>query len=77
MYIVSFIKLPLFLTPVLWFPFLFVLFLLLFLDNGDKEIESYEGLYIKEGLFFTWKPFWEAIEGKINPTAIDVTWLHR
>ncbi|XP_031408831.1 regulating synaptic membrane exocytosis protein 2-like [Meleagris gallopavo] len=26
-------------------------------NNGDKEIEPYEGLYVKEGSFFTRKPF--------------------
>lgn len=38
-------------NPCALVPF-FVLFLFLFsLENGVKEIEPYEGLYIKEGLF--------------------------
>lgn len=50
-YILCLWKFLLFLTPVLWFPFFCFVFILFFLDNGVKEIEPYEGLYIKEGLF--------------------------
>lgn len=43
----------LFLTPMLWFPAPPPLFSFYFvsLDNGVKEIDPYEGLYIKKDLF--------------------------
>lgn len=38
-------------NPCALVPFFCFVFILFFLDNGVKEIEPYEGLYIKEGLF--------------------------
>lgn len=75
-YILCLWKFLLFLTPVLWFPF-FVLFFILFSRQWSQgDIEPYEGLYIKEGLFVL-IAFLRGYVSKINPTAIDVPSLYR
>lgn len=57
--------------------FVFFYFILFFLDNGVKEIEPCEGLYIKEGLFCADSLFGGLCKQKINPTAIDVLSWYR
>lgn len=56
--------------PPLLFSFYFVS-----LDNGVKEIDPYEGLYIKKDLFCSKNLWGGAVQTKINQTAIDVSSL--
>lgn len=56
---------------MLWFFLPLFSFCFVFLDIGVKEVDPYEGLYIKEGLFCA-ESLLGAVRAKINPTAIDV-----
>lgn len=70
-YILCLWKFLLFLTPVLWFPFLFCFYFVFPRQWSQGDRTLWRSVH-KGGFVLCWQPFWGAMQAKINPTAIDV-----